>query len=234
MNPGAKDLVSLFKSVIGWLLSRSGLVWLVAVFIVTISVFIYPIIQNFNFNTVYGILHVGTVTLMILYGTISVASYMYHETLKKEDLDYSTWLQNIQTVPRWISTWFLPLTSILLVVVSQIATIPGSQNNEITFREFKEELQTLSDLTTNMEEISSPTETTKLKEAVNRIMQPQNLDNEAADEFMNQIQIVQKLAHQITTLQQFVDQAKAEKTNNPPPGYAYLLAFAFSTSRSSS
>ena len=246
MNLGAKNMVSLFKSVINWPLPGSSLVWLVVTLIAVIPAFMYfIIIQNSNFTTGSETLKIGAVILVILYSAIGIASYIYHTMLTEEHSDYSTLGQDIQMVPRFISTWFLPLTSILLVVISQIATIPESQNEEITFQEFNITSKTLQELISNMEKGSSTNETTMLKEVVDQIMQSEESDDKVVSDqstsdseqdshrsrFMNQIKIMQKLSQQMTALQQYVDQVRAKKKDdNPHPSYAYLLVFAFSTS----
>ena len=246
MSPESKDPLSLLKSVINQMLSRRGLVWLVASLILmtaVVLIFTYSR-QDFNFTTRAETLKIGTLILMVLYSVIFFFSYIYHTKLKEEHSGYPTWRQDVQMAPRFISIWFLPLTSILLVVVSQIATISESQNEDITFQEFNERVRTFKQLVANMETISSTNNTTVPKEVVGQIMQSEKSGNKVISDqsttdseqdvqgsiSMDQIQIIKKLRHQMVALQQFVYQEGARRGHNPRPSYAYLLAFVFSTS----
>lgn len=112
----------------------------VASFILTLSIFatVYSLyfgayLSPANFNNRSGVLYLSTVVLVILYGIVLLASYIYKIQLQRKHSDqYSQYREQTPQIPKLFAVWVLPIASILLVLAAQITVIPkeDSKPNE--------------------------------------------------------------------------------------------------------
>ena len=81
-----------------------------------------------NFNNRSGVLYLSTVVLVILYGIVLLASYIYKIQLQRKHSDqYSQYREQTPQIPKLFAVWVLPIASILLVLAAQITVIPKEE-----------------------------------------------------------------------------------------------------------
>lgn len=83
----------------------------------------------FSFKTRTEALYLSTVVLVLFYAAIIIASYWYSLVLRQQhETEYVQYRERIDRIPKLLGTWFLPLASILLVLGTQVASIPSQDN----------------------------------------------------------------------------------------------------------